>query len=144
MLKNSHETLDLNVCWSKQLNQLVNALYVCSFAACWLNDLSEKYQWLLGGLVVVFFMIRYRRKRSSPYFLRYTASVGWALSLDGTDYREIQILDGTVITHYAILLYFKTKKKLSQSILIMRDSVSVNDYRRLIVRLKLSRQVVAR
>jgi hypothetical protein len=66
------------------------------------------------------------------------------LSLDGADYMEILILDGTVLTHYAILLYFKTNKPLGKSILIVRDSVSADDYRRFIVRLKLSRQVVDR
>lgn len=144
MIKNNHEKFDVKIGRSKQLNYLVNFLYVCAFAACWLSDMPKEYKWLLSSLVVVLWVLSNIFNDSSPYFLRYTANVGWELSLDGTDYMEILILDGTVLTHYAILLHFETNKPLSQSILIVRDSVSADDYRRFIVRLKLSRQVVDR
>lgn len=144
MTKNTHEKFDVKIGRSKQLNQLLNILHVCAFAACWLNDMPKEYKWLLSSLVVVLWAFSDLFNRSSPYFLRYTANAGWELSLDGIDYMEILILDGTVLTHYAILLYFKTNKPLGKSILIVRDSVSADDYRRFIVRLKLSRQVVDR
>jgi hypothetical protein len=141
MPKNVAEKLVIKICESRQLKQLVNILFFCAFVACWANDLPKDYQYLLSGLVVVFWALHNNANSSSPYFLRYTANLGWGLSLDDTDYREILILDGTVITYFAILLFCKTKAQTTRSILIARDSMSANDYRSLIGRLKLSRQV---
>lgn len=137
------EKLVIKICESKQLNQLVNVLFFCAFAACWANDLPKEYQCLLSSLLIVLWVGHNKTNRSSPYFLRYTANHGWGLSLDGTDYREILILDGTVITRFAILIYYKTKTKAktTKSILLAKDSISANDYRSLIIRLTLSRKV---
>lgn len=141
MPKNIHEKLDIKIGSSRRIDQLVTILFVCAFAASWLNDLPKEYRCLMSFLVIVFWVMRNISKQSSLYFLRYTTSLGWALSSDGTDYREIFISDGTVITCNAIFLCFKTKAQFNKAIFIASDSVSANDYRSLIVRLKLSRQV---
>lgn len=141
MPKNVAEKLVIKICESRQLKLLVHVLFVCAFAACWANDLPKDYRYLLSGLIVVFWALHNNANRSSPYFLRYTANLGWGLSLDDTDYREILILDGTVITCFAIFLFCKTTAQTTKSILIARDSMSENDYRSLIVRLKLSSKV---
>lgn len=140
MTQNMPERLDVKIDGSKQFNQLVDVLYACAFVACWLNDLPKECQWLFSSLVVVFWAIRSISNHSPQYLLRYTANIGWALSVDDINYREILILNDTVITHFAIFLSFKTKEQLmrSRSIMIMHDSVLAPDYRRLIVRLKLS------
>jgi hypothetical protein len=60
--------------------------------------------------------------------------LGWELA-DGNDYQPIQILNSTVITVFAIFLHFN-KNAHKQAVFIANDTLSEDDYRSLIVRLK--------
>lgn len=44
---------------------------------------------------------------------------------------EAELLDDSLVTHYLMVLNFKTKSYLNTSVILMRDSVSAEEWRRL-------------
>jgi toxin CptA len=72
--------------------------------------------------------------QSTQYNIKHTEISGWEIA-DGNDFASIQILDSTVISVFSIFLHFN-KNAQKQSVLIVHDALSEDDYRRLIVRLK--------
>lgn len=76
----------------------------------------------------------FKRIKKQRYKIKQSEAFGWEISA-GNDFEQIQILDSTVITVFAIFLHFNKNAK-KQSVLIMNDALSEDDYRRLIVRLK--------
>jgi len=74
------------------------------------------------------------RLKNEQYKIKHTEALGWEVS-NGNDFKSIQILNSTVVTLYAIFLHFN-KNAHKQSVLIVNDALSEDNYRRLIVRLK--------
>jgi len=89
---------------------------------------------LIAGSLL-FYLHGYRQKRYC-YTLRYTSEFGWEL-MGGLDFSAIRILNSSVITLFVIILQveYATKK---MSILICKDAVMPEIYRRLLVALKIS------
>jgi DNA topoisomerase VI subunit A len=71
--------------------------------------------------------------------LRYTRTTGWQICLDGQNFLNITILKTTVVSKLAIFLHFHGKiNPRYKAIMIANDSLSANDYRRLMVKLKIT------
>lgn len=94
--------------------------------------IAVKLTLLTGICLHLRFMIK--RLKGGPYKIKHTEALGWEVS-DGNDFKSIQVLNSTVITIFAIFLHF-TDNARKQSVLIVNDALSEDDYRRLIVRLK--------
>jgi toxin CptA len=116
----------------KQLLVIMHALALGSSLAAALTIAVKLALWT-GLLIHLSFMLR----QSQQHTLKHTEEFDWELS-DGADFESIQILDSTVISTFAIFLHFKTSKK--QSLLIISDALTDDDYRQLIVRLKTQRE----
>jgi toxin CptA len=137
MSKKHQEPLLLTLKPSRRLKQLLvimHALALGSSLAAALTIAVKLALWA-GLLVHLGFMLRHIK--SQQHILKHTEEFGWELS-DGADFESIQILDSTVISTFAIFLHFKTSKK--QSLLIISDALTDDDYRQLIVRLKTQRE----
>lgn len=118
----------------KYLLIVMHAIAIASSLAAALTIAIKLTLWA-GLLVHLGFMLRH--VKSQQHILKHTEEFGWELS-DGADFESIQILDSTVISTFAIFLHFKTSKK--QSLLIISDTLTDDDYRQLIVRLKTQRE----
>lgn len=88
---------------------------------------------LLTGICIHLWFIS-KRLKDKQVKIKQSEALGWELS-DGNDFKAIQILNSTVITTFAIFLHF-TQNAHKQSLLILNDTLTEDDYRRLIVRLK--------
>lgn len=71
-------------------------------------------------------------------YLRYTPKHGWSLLGNGDHYQSIEIQASTVVTGLLIALHWVHDKGRRQSMIIPKDAMSNNDYRKLSVCLIIS------
>lgn len=119
---------------SRRLKRLLIAMHLLALAASSANALPVivKLALLIGISIQLNFTIK--RLASGHCSIKHSEAQGWAIDCDN-DFAPIRILDSTVITVFAICLHFSRNGR-KQSVLIVNDALSAEDYRRLIVRLK--------
>lgn len=115
----------------------MDCLHVLSVLACWLNGLSAVYQLMLSLLVMASWVVQRNACETSHIFLRYTVTEGWAASFDGEHYLVAKIKPTTVTGRMLTILHFSIDNR-SGALVIVKDAMTANDYRRLIVNLKIS------
>lgn len=138
MPKKFQETLLFEIKASNRVKSVTNFLHVNAFLACWLNDLALGQRLAFAVLVLWCWGMSQRSNISASCFLRYSSSLGWEAAKDGENFLAVSILDATVITQFAIFLQYQTNSRVRCSLLVVNDSMSVNQYRRLMVMLKIS------
>lgn len=63
--------------------------------------------------------------------------IGWEISYSENDFSSIEILPSTVITPYFLVLHFRQQNQAKQTILIGMDALNDDEYRKLIVTLRI-------
>lgn len=137
MLKKTESTLHFTIGRSRRLKQAVDCLHILSVSACWLNDLPSLYSLSLSLLVTVSWVVQRYACETGRIFLRYTVTEEWAVSFDGERYLVAKIKPTTVTGRMLIILHFSIDNR-SRALVIVKDAMTANDYRRLIVNLKIS------
>lgn len=138
MSKNSQQTLHFRIVPSKQLKAVVAALHACAILACWLNALPTAVRLIFIAGLVVLWLLSNKRWKTMPVYLNYHSHSNWQISGDGLNYLNAAMLGSTVITSRVIFLHYETDDEIKGTLLIARDSLHENQFRRLKVRLKLS------
>lgn len=77
-------------------------------------------------------------KNFQPYYIRYNEAVGWQLAKTENNYQVLNILPTTVLTAQIIVLHFRLQTGKKQSLVIVNDALETEDYRSLLVELKIS------
>ncbi len=111
-------------------------MHVLALGSSISNALPIEVKLALSTGICLHLWFSIKRLTSKPYIIKHTEEFGWEIS-DGNDFESIQILNSTVTTVFAIFLHFN-KNAHKQSLLILNDALTEDDYRRLIVRLKTS------
>lgn len=119
---------------SKRLKQLLMVMHALALASSIANTLPVAVKLALSTGICIHFWSTVKHLTKKPCSIKHTEKFGWGIS-DGNDFESIQILNSTVITVFAIFLHFN-KNAHKQSLLILNDALTKEDYRRLIVRLK--------
>jgi hypothetical protein len=88
-------------------------------------------------LVAASWFVQRDARQAGRILLRYTVTEGWAVCFDGEDYLAIKIKPTTVTGSLLTVLHFSIDKH-ARALVIFKDSMSANDYRKLIVNLKIS------
>jgi len=128
---------------SKLLRRIVVFLYLLALVASIANGLNLFIKMSLFILIVLYFRIGVRRLNDINYRIKYSDALGWALS-EGEEFVTIDIIRSTVITTQMLFLHFNYASNHSkrlfnkQTLLILNDQLTVEDYRRLIVKLKIT------
>ena len=107
--------------------------------ACFSNGLPSHYQLIALFIVIIsasFYWQDY--KKFQPYNIRHNETLGWQLAKIENDYQNIIILPTTVLTAQFIILHFRFKMGRKQALLIVNDTLDKQDYRYLLVELKVS------
>ncbi len=89
--------------------------------------------------LIMICLLSYRhtyQQKKFCYIFRHTKEFGWELS-DGSGFSAIRILNSSVITLFIIILHIEYNSK-KISILICKDAVTTEIYRRLLVTLKIN------
>lgn len=134
MLKKHEPSLLFELKPSKQLKRLLVVIHVLALGSSIANALPFAVQLALLTGICMHLRFTTKHLKSDQYKIKHTEALGWEIS-DGNDFEPIQILNSTVITVFAIFLHF-TNNTHKQSVLVVNDALSEDDYRRLIVRLK--------
>ena len=134
MPKKHEPSLLLELKPSQRLKRLLVVIHTLALGSSIANTLplAVKSALLVGICIHLYFAVK--RLKSGQYNIKHTETSGWEIS-DGNDFKSVQILNSTVITVFAIFLHFNHNTH-KQSLLILNDALTEDDYRRLIVRLK--------
>ncbi|MCK9397276.1 MAG: hypothetical protein M0Q44_17025 [Methylobacter sp.] len=138
MPKNPEPALLAELKPSRRLKRLLAVMHVLALGSSIANALPVAVKLALSAGIFMHLRFIIRRLKNEPYKIKHTEALGWEVS-DGNGFEQVQILDSTVITIFAIFLHFNNNAH-KQSLLIMNDALSKDDYRRLIVRLKTARK----
>jgi hypothetical protein len=134
-LTRKHESpLSVELRPSRRLKQLLAVMHLLALAASIANALPVIVKVALVIGIGLHFFLALTRLKSEHYAIRHSETSGWEIASEN-DFKPVQILNSTVITLFAIFLHFD-KNAHKQSVLIVNDALSEDDYRRLIVRLK--------
>ena len=114
-------------------------LHLVAFLAVFLSALVLAYKVVLWDAILFSFLFNLakHRKYKGPS-IRYSPRIGWELAQTDLKFHSIEVLPSTVTTQFLIILHFKQQSKKKQTILICRDTLIQNDYRKLMVALRLS------
>ena len=126
------------------LSHYWHAIHLLTIAGCWFNGLDYRYRLLLtlGILLSWRWGNRLATQENSCWYLRYTAFKRWTLARNDDDSLLVSIRDGTFLSSWLIILHYRsdTAGRIKSGImLIARQSLSEDEFRRLRVLLKLSR-----
>lgn len=105
--------------------------------ACWLNSLPLPLKVAATGLCLISWVVQYRACRTDTVYLRYSPTDAWTISVDGNRFDAIKLKPNTVISTPLTVLQFKVLTT-HKSLLIFSDAMPADQYRKLIVQLKIS------
>lgn len=137
MLKKSATTQIFHISYSSLLVYGLIAIHFLAFIAAGLNSLALLYKLALWVLIITSLII-YLRCSNKEFFIRYGSLSGWEIADSENSYLPITILASTVICPYLIVLHFYRQNKKKQTILIAIDALKNDEYRKLMVALKVS------
>jgi Membrane-bound toxin component of toxin-antitoxin system len=118
---------------SKVLLQFTIVLHLLAVLAALGNDLPLAIQLIIVGFIVIDAWFTIKRVRTEQRVISYSAAKGWQLS-DNSKVTDMQVLPSTVLTTLVIFLHTAN----NPALLIAYDALSQEDYRRLIVLLKIT------
>ena len=124
---------------SYRLRYFLIAIHALAAIASVANDLTLIYQ-LIALLAVIISAVFYGREyvRFQTFFIQYSETLGWQLANRKNDYHAIHILPSTVLTASFITLHFKLKSRKKKSVFILRDAMTNEGFKALLVTLKIS------
>jgi hypothetical protein len=118
---------------SKILQRLFIVIHVLALGASIANALAFSLKLGIAVLIGINFKMNFPSLKIERRNIRYTEKLGWEIS-EGGDFEAVHILRSTVVTTFFIFLQMQNKP----TILIASDSLNEDDYRQLIVKLKIT------
>lgn len=118
---------------SKNLQRLVIVIHVIALGASIANASPFMLKLGIVALIGLNFKINFPRLNNEQRKIRYTEKLGWEIS-EGGDFEVAAVLRSTVVTTAFIFLQMQNKS----TILIASDALSEDDFRQLIVKLKMT------
>lgn len=113
-------------------------LHVIAIIAAFYNGLYLIVRMGLIALIVASLIYYLKRElQFQPIFIRQGPINGWEIAYSAEKYIAVEILPSTVVLSYFVILHFKTTDKSKQAILILKDALIDEEYRKLRVQLKI-------
>lgn len=118
---------------SKKIQQFLIVIHLLALAASFTNALPTFVKLCIATLIAVNFKMNYRQYHKEQRIIKYTEKSGWEVSVSG-DFEPVHILKSSVITTTLIFLQLQNKP----TVVIAKDALSDDEYRQLIVKLKMT------
>lgn len=93
---------------------------------------------ILFFILLSLFLYLRQHNSFAGFSIRHSYSRGWELLLPESQWLEIKIFPSTVVSRYFIALHFKGLGQKRQAIIICKDALKYDDYRKLMVELKIN------
>lgn len=119
--------------------KLLFALHALAIIAVFISALALLYKTILTVCILVSLFIYAKREFDfEGLTIRYADSFGWEIAFSENQFNPIQVLPSTVITSHSIVLQYKTQSQQKRAIIICRDAMIKDNFRKLLVELKIS------
>jgi hypothetical protein len=118
---------------SRHLKYALYAGHGLALSACLISALPWPGKLLLSLALPVHLYFALRNVDRQHDTIRYQDGTGWNINDD-----PVLILPSTVVTPFAIWLHFRGQPARKKALLIMKDAMPDTEFRRLIVKLKIS------
>ncbi len=141
MSKYSEPALHFTIAPSRILRVVLDVGYGLTLIACCLNSLPIMIQTILVFSLVGLWVRSSKACKAAWYYLSYTANQGWSVSYNGHNYVAIALKSSTVTGPIMTFFHYNTgiaEDAKARAFVILRDAMSADDYRRLVVKLRLS------
>ncbi len=114
-------------------------LHALAILSVMLNSLAWIYKVILIALLLMSLWDCLKQDIGRKDFsVRFNPLLGWEIARSGNDFCAATLLKSTVITPYLIILHFKMLDNRKHAALIVKDAMTKNEYRQLLVKLKVS------
>lgn len=112
--------------------------YGVAFIACFFNALALSIKLSLASVVLLNSIWSFKKWEREDWELDYDKENGWQL-IEASRLTSIEILPSTVVSRYFVFLHYRSENQNVYQ-LIFKDSLvqNINDFRQLIVMLKIS------
>lgn len=137
MPKNQQITTEFTISTSNCLKWLSTGIHGVSILSCWLNNLPILIQAALSLLCCVSWIYHFRVYKANQAYLRYTQNQNWQISVNNTVYTDMELMPSSVIGRIVSILHLKNAIH-SKNLIIFKDAMAINEYRRMIVLIKIS------
>lgn len=125
---------------SARLKQGIILIHLIAAVAGIYNALAVTIQISVFTAVAIHLYADIKRLKDTSVKIKYSEMTDWEISEADEQFASVQILTTTVITSFVMILHYRHESILSpkriKTLLIMNDSLSKNDFRRLLVSLK--------
>ena len=139
MSKKYEKTKIFEINQSPVLIKWLVLLHVTAIIAASLAALEPSYKIVIISMALLSLLFYLKRElRFHSLSIVHSMASGWEISLSDNQFYPVKILASTVITPYLIVLHYKIQNKQKQTILICKDALIADDYRKLMVELKIS------
>ncbi len=119
--------------------KLLYAIHTIAMVGVVISGIAWLYKTVLVITVLISLWIYIQRElKLKGLTLQYAGSTGWEMAFLEASFSPIKVLASTVTTHYLIVLHYKTQKQKKGTILIAKDALINDEFRKLSVALKLS------
>ena len=139
LLKKYAPSLQIRPEPSRIFSFVITVLHALAIIACIANTLPVVIKIIIIGAVFSSFWFYWKRymTKPDPYTLLHSEARGWELMDAKQQVNPVSIAGSSVTTPIITLLHLQHKGRLKKIMIIVRDSVSAEDYRQLRVRLKI-------
>ncbi len=140
MSKKLEPQLHVNIQRSQTLAYFIIGLHLLSLLACFKISVLWQLQLVLVLVLGLSFSRQFRRYQQGVYqfCLQCTPENTWQYAVNQHDFVGIEILPSSVLNTWLIILHVKTEAGKRENLLICKDTVNEDLYRRLKVRLKIT------
>ena len=121
--------------FSRRLLLALHGLHGLALIACWANTLPWQGQALFSIGVSLSWRLQIRCYQAKVTYLRLDAN-GWSLANSAGEWQPIEIVGSSVLTPWLLLLHLQGES--ATEILVMPDSLVADDFRRLLVLVKIN------
>ncbi len=113
-------------------------IHAIAIIAAFINALDLIYKVIITLMVLVSLLVYLKRQINfHDLLIRHSNEAGWEVAHLENNFYTIEVLASTILTRYIIVLHFIQNNK-KQTILICRDALSYDEFRKLMVALKIS------
>jgi hypothetical protein len=115
------------------------ASHIIAFTSVFLTALMLIYKAIIIALIFISLFYYLKRETKFPvFFIRHSLAFGWEIAILENHFHSFDVLSSTVLTHFLIVLHIKQQNRKKQTILICKDALKNDEFRKLMVELKIS------
>jgi xanthine/uracil/vitamin C permease (AzgA family) len=118
---------------SKKLQRLTIVIHVIALGASLVNALPLAVKLAIAAVIGLNFKANFPQLKNEQRKIRHTEKLGWEIS-EGSEFEAVILLPSTIVTTFLIFLHIENKP----AILVANDALSTDDYRQLLVKLKMT------